>query len=555
MKTICMTILAAAAVFATTPAFAWGQGHDTVARETLNRLPGKWGERLRAGEGGKCFLSGVHAPDDQKTLLTDRADSLDGKLIARLTPPNGKTPVMYRFHSADARCELVLAMSRAMRSGNEKALGFLLGCFNHSVGDMTAANHSPLIHLLIYHWRELGITGPNVNDDCVMLEKSPERKAVFSRVAASACAGISAERLEPQTVFDAAYEDELAGVLSFFRYDRDICAGGDAAVNAFAQEAAYAVWRTVEAFPAADAFSRLPEEPVFDKALTERRFREKATAVLSARPMGDDAITSGVLPRAGHVPSVGVLYDPTGYWTSGIVGNVNRVLAVQIAATLGKRHDAALLDIREALTNGVPSGVDVVVAPCARLRNHFGFSPQSLVAALKQFVDRGGRLVWVGGSPRPPKELFPESVAFAENPVRERWAFVRCPVPADEMPGGTLVAPSGSFRCAREPRGKAGWYWDQLGLSFLPDDPLPQGCRELVRFEAKDGRNFVVGYAKGRCAFIPAFSVFPYLFTDARPSARPLVLELDAAGEAVMESALKAVELELKNADLGAESD
>ena len=71
------------------------------------------------------------------------------------------------------------------------------------------------------------------------------------------------------------------------------------------------------------------------------------------------------------------------------------------------------------------------------------------------------------------------------------------------------------------------------------DDPLPQGCRELVRFEAKDGRNFVIGYAKGRCAFIPAFSVFPYLFTDARPSARPLVLELDAAGEAVMESALK----------------
>ena len=542
MKTICRTILAATAAFATTSAFAWGQGHDTVARETLNRLPGKWGERLRSGEGGKCFLSGAHAPDHRETLLTDRSEYIDKTLVARLASPNEKTPNMYRFHNADARCELVLAMSRAMRSGDEKALGFLLGCFNHSVGDMAAANHSPLIHMLIYHWRALGLSGANIWDDCVMLESSPERMAVFSRVAASACAGISAERLEPQAVFDAAYRDELVGVLSFFRYDRDICAGGDAAVNAFAHEAAYAVWRTVEAFLAAESFSRLAKDPVFDKALTERRFKEKATSLLSARPMGDDAITSGVLTRAGHVPSVGVLYDPTGYWASGIVGNANRVLAVQIAATLGKRHDAALVDIREVLTNGVPSGVNVIVAPCSGLRNHFGFSAQSLVSSLKQFVDRGGRLVWVGGAPRPPKELFPESATFAENPVSERWPFARCPVPTDKMPGGTLVAPSGSFRCVRKPRGEAGWYWEQLGIAFLPDDPLPQGCRELVRFETKDGRHFVIGYAKGRRAFIPAFSVFPYLFTDARPSARPLVLELDAAGEAVMESALKAVE-------------
>ena len=541
VKSTCsLILLAAMEIFASMSALAWGTGHGTVARETLKHLPGEWGERMRGGEGGKMFLSSSHAPDDQSTLLTDRADYVDGTLVARLTSRSGKTPVMYRFHSADARCELVLAMSRAMRSGNEKALGFLLGCFNHSVADTVAANHSPLIQLAIYNWKALGLPD-DVEDDCVMLDKSPERKAVLSRVATAACANISSKDLVPQAVFDAAYADQLAGP-DFYCLDRDFCAGGDAAVNAFAQEAAYAVRRTVEAFLAAESFSRLPEDPVFDKALTEQRYRDMAMRRLSARSMKDDAITTGVLPGPGRTPSIGVLYDATGFWISGIVGMVNRTLSVQIAATLGKRHDAALLDMRDMLTNGVPSGVDVVVAPCSGLRDNFGFSHKALVSALKQFVDRGGRLVWVGGSPKPPRELFPESVAFAENPVRGRYGCVRCPVSTDEMPGGTLVTPSGRFRCVREPRGKAGWYWDQIGLAFLPADPLPEGCRELVRFEAKDGRRIVVGYVKGRCAFVPAFSVFPYLFTDTCPSVRPLVLELDAAGEAVMESALNEID-------------
>jgi hypothetical protein len=536
VTTGCRVMMLALCIFTTTTASAWGSGHDTVARQTLKLLPGEWGKRLRDGSGGKIFLSSAHAPDDMKTRLSDRAKYLDETLCARLTPPSGKPPVMYRFHEADARCELVLAMSRAMRSGNEDAVGFLLACFNHSVADTVSANHSPLIQLLTYNWKALGLAEA-IADDCVMLDKSPERKAVFDRISRSLCAKIPSRAPEPQSVFDAAYADELAGPV-FFRFDRDICAGGEASVEAFAQEAAYAVRRTVDALRAAESFSRLPVEPKFDKALTIRRFNDKAVETLSARPMSGDAITAGVLPKVGHVPSVGVLYDPTGYWTQGIVYMVNRTLAVQIAATLKKRHDAALLDMRDVIKNGVPDGVETIVAPCSGLSSRFGFTVEALVGALERFVARGGRLVWVGGKPKPPKVFFPEVASFAKNTSREPWGFTRGPVPADEMLGGTLVTPEGSFACVREPFGGAGWYWSQIGLDFLPSDPLPEGCRELVRFEAKDGRRVLMGYTKGRCMFISALSVFPYIFTDTRPSARPLVLELDAAGAAVIESAI-----------------
>ena len=89
---------------------------------------------------------------------------------------------------------------------------------------------------------------------------------------------------------------------------------------------------------------------MFDKALTEQRYRDMAMRRLSARSMKDDAITAGVLPMPGRTPSIGVLYDATGFWICGIVGMVNRTLSVQIAATLGKRHDAALLDMRDVLS-------------------------------------------------------------------------------------------------------------------------------------------------------------------------------------------------------------
>ena len=527
-------------LMAATTGFGWGRGHETIARETLKLLPGVWGDRLRAGEGGRIFLRSAHVPDDVKTLLSDRAVYLDECLRTRLLPPDGKMPVMYRFHASDARCELILAMSRAMRRGDEKSLGFLLACFCHGVADTASANHSPLIQLRTYNWLSLGLAGTEADADCFLLDQTPERQAVFERVSAKACREAANASLAPQAVFDAVYADELSGT-TFFRYDRALCAGGAAAVEAMALEASFAVRRTVEALLAAESYSRQPTEPTFDRALTARRFSERATAFLLARPIGDDAIAEGLLPENGHVPKVGVLYDPTGYWARGIVHMADRVLAVQIATTLKKRHDAALLDLRDVLAKGVAPAVEVVVAPCSGLADHHGFKAMSVETALAQFVRRGGRLVWVGGSPKPPAELFPEAVPFPRNPARMPWGWLRGPVAADEMGGGELIVSGGRFPCVREPRGTAGWYWGQLSLDFLPGDPLPEGCREIVRFETRDGRRIVAGYVRGRRAFVPAFSLFPFLFTSAKPSVAPLVLELDAAGTAVLSSALAAV--------------
>ena len=206
-------------------AFGWGAGHDTVARETLRVLPGVWGERLRAGEEGKLFLRTCHAPDDQSTKLADRSEYLDAEFRAAMDQGNGRPPVMYRLHAADARCEMIRAMARAMKRDDLKSVAFLLACFNHSVADTVSANHSPLIQLVTYNWRVLGLSG-TVEDDCAVLEKTEEGKAIMRKTVDAAVQPLrkkssGGKGVDAAAVWAACYADELNG-RNFYRFDVDL---------------------------------------------------------------------------------------------------------------------------------------------------------------------------------------------------------------------------------------------------------------------------------------------------------------------------------------------
>ena len=523
-------------------AFGWGAGHDVVARETLRVLPGVWGERLRAGEEGKLFLRTCHAPDDQSTKLADRSEYLDAEFRAAMDQGNGRPPVMYRLHAADARCEMIRAMARAMRRDDLRSVAFLLACFNHSVADTASANHSPLIQLVTYNWRALGLSG-TVEDDCAVLEKTEEGKAIMRKTVDAAVLPLrknpaGGKGVDAAAVWAACFADELKG-MSFYRYDLDLAHGGTRALGAFAEEVAYPVCRSIEAIRTAEAFARLPEVPAFDVKAESKRAEAKAHDYLAARSIHDDSITRGLVPPKGKVPEVGVLYDPTGSWTRGIVYMANRSFSAQICTTLRKRHKAGLLDIRSVMKDGVPDGVKTVVFAASGLGGHQGFSASDVSRALAAFLRRGGRLVWVGGNPAPSRDLFPEGGQFTKNPVPDKWAWMKGPEPADRMPGGRLVLPDGrSFTCVRPPKGGAGWYWGQLGLSYVPPQTLPEGGREVLAYVSKDGQKTLVGYTVGNRTFLPAFALYPFVFTDETPCCNPLKLALDAAGAAVLESVL-----------------
>lgn len=517
-------------------AFGWGSGHDTVARETLRLMPGVWGERLRAGEEGKLVVRYCHAPDDQKTALADRAEYLDEEFRAAVDEHKDRPTVMYRLHVPETRCEMIRAMARAMKRDDLKSVAFLLACFNHSVADTVSANHSPLLQMVTYNWLALGLEG-NVEADCAVLEKSEETKALMRAV--TDALDLTLADPSPEAVFKACYDDELMG-MNYYRYDVDLVHGGERAYRAFAEEVAYAVKRSVEAVLAAEAFSKLPEIPPFDKAAQAKLAQEDAHRFLATRSIHDDALTQGLVPADGQVPEIGVIYDPTGFWTRGIVYMANRAFAAQVCTSLKRKHAAGLLDIREIMKNGVPAGVRTVVFPASGFGSHQGFQAKDVTKALADFLKAGGRLIWLGGNPAPATDLFPEGKAFVKNPAANPWGHMRGPVAAVDMPGGRLLLPNGaSFTCRRPPKGGAGWYWDQLGFNYLLPDKLPEGAREELAFVTKEGVRTTVGYTVGNRTFLPSFALFPFVFTDDKPQLNPVRIELDAAGAAILESACR----------------
>lgn len=535
MKAFKSFVIFAAALAAASTAFGWGQGHLTVARATLRVLPGAWGERLRTDEASKLFLMACEEPDRSKPIR-ERAEFLDEEIRAALDG-NGKTST-YVFHGARERCELICALARAMKRDDLRRAAYLLGCFNHSAADTASANHSPLIQLVTYNWYALGLKG-GVQTDCAALDGSPAGRRILTD--AVDAVDRTPPDAAPSAVFAACYADEVRGT-SFYRYDIDIVEGGEPALKAFAAEAAYAVRRTIEALLAAEAFSKLPEVPAFDVRAVSALAKKASHEFLAKRPIGDDALTRGLVPAAGETPEIGVIYDPTGFWTGGIVYMANRSFAAQVCTTLRKSHKAGLLDIRSVMRDGVPAGVRTVVFPATGFNPGMttrGFPSADVVKALAEYVKRGGRLVWIGGRPVPPDAIFPESRKFAKNPVPGKWAHMIGPEATDRMPGARLVLPDGrDFTCRRPPKGGAGWYWGQFNLAFIPPQTLPEGGRETLTYVSKDGQRTLVGYTVGNRAYLPAFALYPYVFTDEKPCCRPLKLELDAAGAAILESVL-----------------
>ena len=60
---VCHVALCAAALLPVRAAWAWGAGHDTVARCVLEKLPAAWKSRFRP-EWRPAFLAAAHLPDN-----------------------------------------------------------------------------------------------------------------------------------------------------------------------------------------------------------------------------------------------------------------------------------------------------------------------------------------------------------------------------------------------------------------------------------------------------------------------------------------------------------
>ena len=513
-------------------AWAWGMGHFTVARETLKRLPGEWGERLRADkELSQLYIRSSHAPDDQQTKLSKWPEYFDAEMLADF-PSNA---VIYAFHEAPARIKLLRALARAMKRGDAKAVAFMFSCYTHGAADIYAPAHGSLIGLANGCWDSYGI--PSVTSCCSVLEKDDKGKALLTRIIDSKADALMAPADDsPEAYYDLLMFEPVL-LLEIGIYDEDILASGERGRIGLAHEAARGVWSALKAFEMAVRWSALDEVPKCDLAASAKRAAKRTHDYLAARPLERDTWIRGVLPKKGHVFETGVVYDPLGRWTRGMTYISNRALSVQVATSLAKTRDAGIIDIREVIDHGIPEGMKTLVVLGSGLITYEGFSSKEFLAAVTAFRARGGRLLWIAGYgwESAPQAVFPErDRLFRANPIKPAWGSTNGPVPGKEVPGSKLVLCDGrSFTAVRKPMS----HWHQFTMRYILGE-LPKDAVPTVEFEAKDGTRMVLGFAAPGIGYLPTFAVMPYVFTSAVPSVNPLVMSLDAAGEAVVNATL-----------------
>lgn len=554
MRTLCAVAIVAV-VLAPLSAFAWGTGHDTVARCVLEKLPPEWRARFKS-EWMKPYLEASHLPDRGRASLLKSDD------IEWLTANCGFKGDTYALHYPPCMIGETARLVHAIRTGDDYSVFMYLATISHAFADPVACNHDPIIHLFTYIWCAnaldvLPSTGRPMPVDFAFAERDSDTREVL------ACR--LAELKVPVVPTDITTEALFAQMLSWEYLALDKCsatshrivengakwmATGDVqakreAADALCDLGLWSVVRTLYVFAAARRLAAAGEIDVTPESI-ERWCKAAKTneAAVASRPMENDSFAKPYFPEKGKSMRFAVFYDPTAHMDKSVFCAFAMPLACQVVGSLKKiRPDlnAGLFDARVFAREGLDPSVVQYVMVFKRVIPWRNFDVKGFNARLAEYKKAGGTVIWVEGCP--PDFVIGAEVqrAMSDEGLRDGYCKPAFPVPLDELMSCSLawVGKGGekSWPYRRKPTGKAGWTWHGSPWRFDPAK-LPKEAKPIFELRTTD-RTFVTGVAVPGAVYLPYNALFPYCLTDEKPSLSPFALSLDSAGEEILSRVLK----------------
>ncbi|MDX9793953.1 MAG: hypothetical protein RBU24_10635 [Kiritimatiellia bacterium] len=539
-------------------ACGWGGGHDVVARAVAARLPEPWRAALQDERLGQ-FCRDNHYPDARTAFAENPRVTPEERtfLAARGMKDSGA------LHADEGRAAAFALLTRALREKRVDSVSLWLGALAHSTADMVACNHDPIVHLATYGWsdRDWAFRLPNGKPigglDLVWVESTPESRAVWQAhvdKVVVADAGRVAE--------DAVLDIMLSGIRGV-----EVCAplgvpilqhacawsgkkdaaSRDALAAHFSVLGCWAVARTLGDFLAAQRLAAGGGEvPDITEALRQR-YRDACAAFTASRRLQDDSLAKGLTaPQHPERPFVGVVVEPTWRMNEGMFGFNDRVLAAQSVQHLRRQFkNAALVDVRTVMAEGIDAArIPQVIVFAQRTGEYFTLKPAVLTDRLTAYRKAGGTIIWVGGAP-PDRRLcdFPVQAVRRYDPGKLWYSWTRLPVTTNAYASLSLQA--GAWprrRLARDPCFEAGWHMPGNTTLFTPE--AATYIAPLVTLFDRETPH-VVGAAWPKVAptvaYLPTYAVYPYLWTDEKPSLVPLDLDLDTQGFEALDLAFAAL--------------
>lgn len=531
--------------------FGWGRGHHTLGLILAKRMPEPWCSRLQ-GEALETFCSDNHYPDSFLKIEADKRVTQEE--LAFLASHNMKT--RYDFHSDKGRGVAFALLTRALRDNRPENVCLWFAVLAHSTADMVACNHDPLVHVVTYGWSaptwdmrfSNGLALAKIQPclDLGWVETLPEANAIWEKRIAQILTKDSTKNVD-----DAVLDVMMAGpqgVGTCSAYGKPIAAAAtgwiatkepayrDALAKNLSELGAWAVERLLRDFVVAQRLAKAQTMPnVSDPVI--KQYQLLFDDFVATRDYEEDSFVKGLTtPPKPESPFLAVIAEPTWRMNEGLFGFNDRVLAAQTVTALCKQgKNAALMDVRKVMANGIPiARIPAVLIFAQKVSAYHSLNPNLLIDQLLTYRAAGGKVIWIGGA-LPDYKLcaFPKDLVVRLDIAKGySYAWARLPVSTNTYETLTLkVEGHAARKLSRFPNFSAGWHAPSNNTYFKPE--IVEYLHPLAYLNDRESTLLIGGAwpkTNPTFAYLPVYTVFPYLWTKEIPTLTPFTLDLDAQG-------------------------
>lgn len=541
------------------PAWAWGPGHEDIQKGILAHLSGGFQGLDRAFQDDLVRVVS-HYPDSFEPFEAARIGDAS---LARLA--GWGIHKRYDLHSPKGRAAAFLEMTRALREGERERANFWLAAFAHSVADMAAVNHDPLVHVATYGWgdrkQELFLSGSAKTPvskavrwlDLAATARDQEGVKVFQKKVEEARRADDGSSLDARlleimlygyTGAEYAAPRGLPILEAAFHIAQGEAPEKSGLFAPMSEVGSWAVARALRDARSAERFAASPEVVLEISDALLRKYDQAVEVHLRASRLLDSALFQLPASRqaATDVAAIGIVVEPTWEMNAAFLGFAQRVHAVEIAnALFRERRPFRLLDVRVLLQESTPNPklLPVLILPVAGPSSLGWMKAGDLAQRLHAYSAAGGRILWVGGRP-PLADVFPELSGAMRASSDKSW-----PLPVAEMQGARLELLGGaSWPLMRPLETAAGWQRPKCPYVFDAEQLLDHpDLTPVVNLVPKDGPALTVGIAWPRqhpqVVFLPTYALDPFLFSpQGELPASPAEISLSESGMALLNRTL-----------------
>jgi len=523
--------------------FGWGAGHNDQVSLVLKLLPEEITEFFPEYMKEKMIKKYSHYPDSFSKIDQDILNEEDKKLLEKF-----RIKVRYNLHSPIGKTISFILMTEGFKEKNIKKAAIFMCALTHAIGDESACNHAPLVHVLTYGFNQYNIKkGKGLLDFSQVKDKELIEKLTK---------GFSVKKISDDGE-KTLREIMIAGVkMNSYMIQRDVLIAKTYNYKLTEEERKQGMKALAElgvegAKFAADViytswiYSKKGKIPILTSGLIEE-YKKENKKYLMDKPLIYDSIYKDVILEEWKYPAIGVLVEPSRRMNECYFSFSSKVIQSAIMRVLKKeKKPYKCIDVRELIKGEKIDKKKIpVLVICAG-----SFSvPKNVKEEIKRYTQEGGKLIWIAGSSKGVGKLS-EFLKTAENkflPVTRKYGNLHKEVInrvnvyfENELKD---VFGSGPYKFINNPNTPAGW--QKPYCAFYIEEGA-KNIKILAKIET-DGKILnVAGYLcdeEGNpvSVFIPEYLISPFLLVNEDTTdydfSKPI---LDSVGKKIILTLIK----------------